>query len=211
MPLNTTRNQVIALAGLTQAVYQVKKIATTGMAEQTPFESSISSILKIDAKNVEDIYGGLPGISSGLNQLQRQLTGAEPPDSEQGRYAAAIIFLEKQLSKNTPMLSDIRAGIELSQTQAEALGPTHNTVLTSLGDLYHTTVSTLNPRILVNGEQNHLSNIENIHKIRSLLLAGIRSALLWRQCGGRRWKFLLCRGKIQDGVGLLLNELRQQQ
>ena len=76
MPLNTTRNQVIALAGLTQAVYQVKKIATTGMAEQTPFESSISSILKIDAKNVEDIYGGLPGISSGLNQLQRQLTGA---------------------------------------------------------------------------------------------------------------------------------------
>ena len=208
MPLNTTRNQVIALAGLTQAVYQVKKIATTGMAEQTPFESSISSILKIDAKNVEDI---LPGISSGLNQVQRQLTGAEPPDSEQGRYAAAIIFLEKQLSKNTPMLSDIRAGIELSQTQAEALGPTHNTVLTSLGDLYHTTVSTLNPRILVNGEQNHLSNIENIHKIRSLLLAGIRSALLWRQCGGRRWKFLLCRGKIQDGVGLLLNELRQQQ
>ncbi|MBT3507516.1 MAG: DUF489 family protein, partial [Methylococcales bacterium] len=145
MPLNTTRNQVIALAGLTQAVYQVKKIATTGMAEQTPFESSISSILKIDAKNVEDIYGGLPGISSGLNQLQRQLTGAEPPDSEQGRYAASIIFLEKQLSKNTPMLSDIRSGIELSQTQAEEFGATHNTVLTSLGDLYHTTVSTLNP------------------------------------------------------------------
>lgn len=209
MPLNTTRNQVIALAGLTQAVYQVKKIATTGMAEQTPFESSISSILKIDAKNVEDIYGGLTGISSGLNQLQRQLTGAEPPDSEQGRYAASIIFLEKQLSKNTPMLSDIRSGIELSQTRAEELGTTHNTVLMTLGDLYHTTVSTLNPRILVNGEQTHLSNIENIHKIRSLLLAGIRSALLWRQCGGRRWKFLLQRGTIQNGVGLLLNELRQ--
>jgi len=209
MPLNTTRNQVIALAGLTQAVYQVKKIATTGMAEQTPFESSIASILKIDAKNVEDIYGGLTGISSGLNQLQRQLTGADPPDSEQGRYAASIIFLEKQLSKNTPMLSDIRSGIELSQSQAEELGTTHNTVLTTLGDLYHTTVSTLNPRILVNGEQNHLSNIENIHKIRSLLLAGIRSALLWRQCGGRRWKFLLQRGTIQNGVGLLLNELRQ--
>lgn len=211
MPLNSPRNQVIALAGLTQAIHQVKKIATTGMAEQTPLETSIASILKIDAENVEDIYGGLSGISSGLNQLQRQLTGAEPPDSDQGRYAATLIFLEKQLSNNTPMLSEIRTGIELAQTQADELGVTHARVLTDLGDLYHNTVSTLKPRIMVNGEQNHLSNIENIHKIRSLLLAGIRSALLWRQCGGRRWKFLLCRGKIQNEVGVLLNELREKQ
>ena len=34
------------------------------------------------------------------------------------------------------------------------------------------------------------------NKIRSLLLAGIRSAMLWRQCGGKRWQILLGRKRM---------------
>lgn len=35
-----------------------------------------------------------------------------------------------------------------------------------------------------------------ILKIRALLLAGVRSAVLWRQVGGRRWQLFLWRNKF---------------
>jgi high frequency lysogenization protein len=44
-------------------------------------------------------------------------------------------------------------------------------------------------------------------KIRTCLLAGIRSAMLWKQCGGRRWKFLLFRKKTVVEVERLLQQL----
>jgi high frequency lysogenization protein len=44
----------------------------------------------------------------------------------------------------------------------------------------------LSPRIMVNGDPAHLNNPENANRIRALLLAGIRAAMLWRQSGGGR-------------------------
>ena len=207
MSLNTTRNQVIALAGISQAIYEVKQIATTGSADELAFAASIGNILKLTSKNTEDIYGGLTGLKSGLKHLQKQLTGMDVADSEQARYAASLIYLEKQLSKDPAMLTTIRDGIEVAQAQAEQFGTTHENILARLGDLYHDTISTIKPKIMVNGDQVYLANPENINKIRSLLLAGIRATLLWRQCGGTRWKFLLHRKKLQDEIKLLLNEI----
>jgi len=40
-----------------------------------------------------------------------------------------------------------------------------------------------------------------------LLLAGIRATLLWRQCGGSRWKLLFFRKKIQDEAKFLLTQI----
>ena len=60
---------------------------------------------------------------------------------------------------------------------------------TKLGHLYKETISTLGPKIIVSGEQPYLSNENNASKVRAVLLAGIRSAVLWRQCGGSRWQF----------------------
>ena len=105
------------------------------------------------------------------------------------------------------MLNKIHIGVEKAQAQSEHFGPLHENVLANLGDLYHSTISTLKPRVMVNGEQVYLSNPDTVNKIRSLLLAGIRSTLLWRQCGGSRWKFLFFRKKLQDEVRRLLNTL----
>lgn len=208
MALNTTRNQVIALAGICQAVYQVKLIARTGCSDEDAVATSVGSILKIDADTVEAIYGSLDGIKIGLQQLQKQLTGMRIADPEQGRYAAALIYLEKQLVKNKAMLNTLSEGIEETQAQVEHFDITHENVLLRLGNLYHSTISTIQPQIMVHGEQIYLSSGNN-NKIRSLLLAGIRAALLWRQCGGTRWKFLIHRKKLQDQTQLLLAELGQ--
>jgi high frequency lysogenization protein len=60
---------------------------------------------------------------------------------------------------------------------------------------------------MVAGEQRHLSDPENADRIRAVLLAGIRSAVLWRQCGGVRWKLLFHRGRLQQEARRLLKSL----
>ena len=207
MSLNTLTNQTIALAGIAQAAALVQQLATTGNADNEAMQSSIGSILKIDSNSTEDIYGGLQGVKLGLEQLKKQLTGNNISNPEQARYSASLVFLEKQLSNDGKMLNTIHIGVEKAQAQSEHFGPLHENVLASLGDLYHSTISTLKPRIMVNGEQVYLANPNTVNKIRSLLLAGIRSTLLWRQCGGSRWKFLFFRKKLQDEVQRLLNTL----
>ena len=208
MSLNTITNQTIALAGIAQACSLVQQLATTGsITDNTALEASIGSILKIDTDSVADVFGGLTNIEHGLQQLEKQMTGKILASPEQARYAASLVYLEKQLSNHPEILQTIHTGIEKAQAQAEHFGLIHENVLANLGDLYHTTISTIPPRIMVNGEQEYLSNQAIINKIRALLLAGIRSTLLWRQCGGARWKFLFFRKKLQDEIKFLLTQI----
>jgi high frequency lysogenization protein len=207
MQLNTITHQTIALAGIAQAAALVQQLATTGIAEPAAIEASIASVLKIDSDSVTDIYGGLTGIKLGLEQLNIQMTGYKIANPEQARYSASLIFLEKQLFSRPEMVKSIQIGITKAQAQSEHFGLLHENVLANLGEIYHSTISTLQPRIMVNGEQEYLSRPEIANKIRALLLAGIRSAILWKQCGGTRWKFLFFRKKIQIEIQNLLKHV----
>lgn len=206
MELKTVTNQTIALAGIAQVAVLVQQLATKGTCDQEAMEASIGSILKIDSDTVVEIYGGLSGLKLGFEQLNGQIMGDKPPDPEQARYAASIVFLEKKLSNRKDLLATIQTGIYKAQIQSEQFGILHENVLANLGDLYQRTVSTIQPRIMVNGDQVFLSRPDIANKIRTLLLAGIRSCLLWRQCGGSRWKFIFYRNKIQTE---LLNLIKQ--
>jgi high frequency lysogenization protein len=203
MELKTITNQTIALSGIAQIAVLVQQLATTGTCDQQAMEASIGSLLKIDSDSVADIYGGLSGLKLGFEKLNDQLSGIKPPNPEQARYAASVVFLEKKLSARNDLLNTIQAGILKAQTQTEQFGLLHENVIANLGDVYHSTVSTLQPRIMVNGDQTYLSRTDIANKIRALLLAGIRSALLWRQCGGSRWKFIFYRKKIQNELQFL--------
>jgi len=204
MPLNTVTHQTIALAGIAQSVALVQQLATTGSADSSALEASIASLFVNDEQGVENVYGGLSGLKLGLEQLNNQLTGLKIANPEQARYAASLVFLENQLSKQPALLKTIFTGIERAQTQSEHFGLLHENVLANLGEIYKTTISTLQPRIMVNGEQEYLSRPDIANKIRACLLAGIRSAILWKQCGGTRWKFLFYRKKIQAELQKLL-------
>jgi high frequency lysogenization protein len=207
MQLNTITNQTIALAGIAQAATLVDQLATTGKASVSAMEASIGSVLKIDSDSVIDVYGGLPGIKLGLEQLQIQMTGYKIASPQQARYAASLVFLQNQLSGKKDMLKTLQIGITKAQNQAEHFGILHENVMASLGDLYHSTISTLQPRVMVNGEPDFLSRPDIANKIRAILLSGIRSAILWRQCGGTRWKFLFYRKKIQHELKDLLKQI----
>ena len=107
------------------------------------------------------------------------------------------------------MLNQIRVGVEKAAAIAENRSILDEAVIGAIAETYQRTISELSPRIMVNGEQIHLTNLENANKIRALLLAGIRSVVLWKQCGGSRFKFFFTRGKILAEAQQLLKESTQ--
>ena len=84
----------------------------------------------------------------------------------------------------------------------------HPRLVEKLAELYTQTISTLTPRIMVNGEHGHLSNPAIAAKVRAALFAGIRSAFLWHQLGGSRWQLLFSRKKIAGEAATILESLR---
>ena len=208
MELDTLTNQVIALAGIAQSVALVHELATTGKADSQGLETAVSCLLKTESDSVLDVYGNdLANLKIGLNHLKSQLTGYEIAYPDQARYAASLVFLEQQLSEAPSMLKTISAGLERAQSQTQHFSLTHENVLANLGNLYVQTVSKFQPRIMINGVPDYLSRPEVADKIRTCLLAGIRSAMLWKQCGGRRWKFLIFRKRTVTEVERLLQQL----
>ncbi|HCT99955.1 MAG TPA: lysogenization regulator HflD [Methylococcaceae bacterium] len=208
MELDTLTNQVMALAGIAQSVALVHELATKGKADTHALETAVTSLLKTDSDSVLDVYGNeLANLKIGLTHLKSQLTGYEIAYPDQARYAASLVFLEQQLSEMPAMLKTISGGLERAKSQTEHFSLTHENVLANLGNLYVQTISKLQPRIMINGVPDYLSRPEIADKIRTCLLAGIRSAMLWKQCGGRRWKFLLFRKKTVAEVERLLGQL----
>jgi high frequency lysogenization protein len=111
------------------------------------------------------------------------------------------------------MQDAIRRGIEAAREQmkffeASENGETvHPRLVEKLAELYTQTISTLTPRIMVNGEHGHLSNPLIAAKVRAALFAGIRSAFLWHQLGGSRWQLLFSRKKIAGEAANILENL----
>lgn len=205
---HTKRELALALAGVFQAASLVKQIATTGMANSAVIEASLESLFKFDADSVDDVYGGVAGVSAGIRELNRQFSSArEERDIEITRYVISILTLERKLSANRDMLDQIAATLENIRSGLDYFSLMHENTILKLGQLYRDTISHLSPRIIVTGEQLHLGNEKNASRIRALLLAGLRSAILWRQCGGSRLSLLFYRKRYETESKLLLREL----
>jgi len=122
------------------------------------------------------------------------------------RYVIGLLHLQRKLKKNRVMLQRVAEGIERARRQSEHYAIDHPNVIANLADTYSETLSTLQPRIMVSGEHQHLSNTDNANLIRALLLAGIRSAVLWDQLGGSRWQILLQRKRFIEEARRILDE-----
>ena len=201
-------DQTLALAGVFQAAQLVQQVARSGQVSGAHLESSLETLFKFDSQDVLDVYGSIAGLSLGLKTLVHQLRGeADPQDMEITRYVISLLHLEKKLRKHSALVEHIADGLKKTENQMEYFSLTHENVLANLGSLYQETVSTLLPRIIVQGDQNLLSQQSNANKIRAILLAGIRSAFLWQQTGGNKLKFLFWRKKYLAAAEVFLSRL----
>jgi len=200
---SNTRNRTIALAALFQCIEGVNQIANTGKVEQNLYQTCINSILTENNESAESLYGSVSDLKTGLRSMMYQLGAGQltpdgkPKDMESTRYMLGLIHLENKLDKTPDIFTKLLEGIEKTQEKLKHFDINHENITAALADIYANTISELGPKIMVKGDQAHLANPKNAAKIRALLLAGIRAALLWRQAGGSRWKLLWERGKLQ--------------
>lgn len=142
----------------------------------------------------------------GLQKLQQQLTS---PDKEQigtTRYGISVLLLSGKLLKEPEKLNRISERIKVAAEKLDLYDYTHSNQIAALADIYSSTISDLSPRIMVKGDPLHLQNPETQNRVRALLLAGIRAAILWRQLGGSRLQLLFKRKLLVKTAKQLLNQ-----
>ena len=66
-------DRVLALAGVLQALAQVRRIADTGQSESAPVDVALGSVLRLDADTAEAVYGDAQGLRKGLQLLRDHL------------------------------------------------------------------------------------------------------------------------------------------
>ena len=187
-------DRALALAGVLQAAQLVQRVAHHGPGETEALRPSLESLFAIDAPDTASVFGGVANVAPGLRLLQEQLGPARGErDMELARYVVALLHLQKTLSRRRDLIDAIRDGILRIERQRTIFGPIHENVVAALADLYSETVSTVTPRIMVSGDPTFLENPANANRVRALLLAGVRAAMLWRQSGGTRLRLLFNR------------------
>ncbi|QKT02372.1 high frequency lysogenization protein HflD [Ectothiorhodospiraceae bacterium 2226] len=206
MATHPYRNRTLALAGVFEAVQLVQQVARRGMTDSAALERVLHTLFELNPpEDVALVYGGVGALQQGLCGLVDQLQGRKDAEAmEVTRYAISVVHLERRLAKQPAMLARIAEGLEAARGQANHFGLTHANVLANLASIYSDTVSQLTPRVMVSGEHGHLQHPDNVNKVRALLLAAMRSAVLWRQCGGRRWQLIFRRGEYVQQARQLL-------
>ncbi len=191
----------LALAGVFQGAALVEQVAKTGYLQPEAFKCSIESILDLNPPSTLDVYGGkLENLRVGLDVMRDLLQPNSQKHRETLRYGLGVLHLQKKLAGRRDMLGVIASRLEQVNQQAQHFSSTHDNVIANLGTLYTETISTFRFRIQVNGDYNYLQQQRIANQIRALLLASIRSAILWRQVGGNRWQLLLNRKDIARQV-----------
>ena len=189
------KNETISLGAIYQACNEIKKIAWQGEININAIEPLINSVYQITSENINDIYINIKRLNTGLDFLRRQLVGdAFSRDAEVTRYFEAIGILIKNMNKEEDIFNKLRQQLT-QQTMAVEKGNLDDHAL-FLSNLYLNTVSTVEPRIIINGDNKYLTDKKNAAMIRSLLLCAIRSYILWQQSGGSKFRMFIFKKKI---------------
>lgn len=201
--------RALALAGVAQACFLVDELARRGEAAEDAMKICIDSLFVFDAGQMLDVYGGQARhLRVGLEVMNDLLGGAQAARHPMTtRYSMGVLLLERQLSARPDMLRIIRSRLDHASFHSEHFAEHLDDVCRQVAAVYQDTVSQLRFRIQVAGSAQHLRNSRVADRIRALLLAAIRSAMLWHQLGGRRWHLLFQRGNYRTAVRSLLQSL----
>lgn len=186
-------DRVIALSGVFQGAQLARDIAHTGACDSSALNASRATLFEFNPASVSAVFGGPTGAAVGLNTLHRQLAQPTRRDIEVSRYVIALLHLSDRLRTNTTQMQGLGSDLEALARRIEHLDPDLRAQDEQLSQIYQERISPLGRRIMVSGDPEHLQKTDNPARIRVVLLAGVRAAVLWRQAGGRKWQLLLQR------------------
>jgi len=200
---NTLYDRTIAFAGMCQAVALVQEVAKNGHCDSDAFEASINAILNTSPSSTIEVFGRESDLKLGLECLIKGIDST-PAGSEVTRYLISLMALERKLSARRDAMSQLGDRIQMAQRQTEHFDLFDENMISNLASIYLDVISPVGPRIQVTGTPSVLQQTTNQHKVRALLLSGIRCAVLWRQTGGKRRHLVFGRKKMIEQAQILL-------
>jgi high frequency lysogenization protein len=201
------RDRTLALSGVFQATELVRQAACHGTWSGYAATASLQSLFVLEAGSAGDIYGGAQRVKLGVETLLAILQG-ESRYADSLRYAVGLLQVEKKFRRSAALQQEIGRRLEEIARAGEGLAQHERDDLqaSQISALYSETISRLSPRIVVNGKPQYLKNQRTVDWIRTLLLAGLRSATLWHQLGGGRFELMFGRKTlIREAQALLMN------
>lgn len=188
----------LALAGICQSSMLVQHLAHQGQCDNELLEISLRSLLDLNPPATLAVYGGRQanlklGLESMISLLNASRTG---PGAELTRYTLSLMVLERKLNNNKTALDQLAQRIQQLDRQLAHFDLLSDTIINAMASIYVDIISPLGPRIQVTGTPALLQNPQIQAKIRALLLAGIRSAVLWKQVGGGRLQLMFGRDRL---------------
>jgi high frequency lysogenization protein len=203
------RDATIAFAGMLQASELVRQIATSGNCSQQAARASLDSVFNMNPESTEAVYGGLGGVRMGLRVMVELFSATSNPDNLQSlNYALGMAKLGVKIQNDGTRQAELGRDIELTESAwRDSEQVLDEAVLSQLADAYQRHISNMDFRLSINGKPEYLKQPEKVAFIRALLLAGIRSAFLWHQVGGRQWRLVFQRRKMLNQAEQLLTAL----
>ena len=217
--LSNWEQQTLALSAVVHAAQLVRDLAHSGEAPALELETSVSPLLVLNAPDVGGIYTNLAGMLRGLRRLEALVGNQRSQEhTEVVRYTLGMLVLRNKLMSNNEMqevlhrrlqhISPLIGGEESMIEDSQVAGfSTQEHSFQQLAKLYQDTISTLSYRVQVQGRVDFLKDEKVANRIRALLLAGIRSAVLWYQLGARRWRLVVYRRRIQHTAANLARRI----
>jgi len=201
------KERTLALAGVFQATELVRQAAHHGTWSGYAASSCLHSLFQLEAESTAEIYGGVAKMRLGVETMLTVLQG-DSEHSDSLRYTVGLLQIEKKFRRSGKLQEEVgrqlqniaTEGLDLEQHEREDL-QAHE-----ISGLYSDTISKLSPRIVVNGKPQYLKNDRTVDWVRTLLMAGLRSAILWNQLGGGRFELMFGRKKIiREAESLLMS------
>ncbi len=197
--MNNLDYRSLALAALFEALAEVQNAAEGRSGGEV--QHLLAPLFAIDADNVAAVFAPPPHYLKGVKTTGSAIAG-ERNALRLLNYAFAVIELATLLKRE-----DRIAG-QLSQRLSALADAPHDAALfLALDEVYQETIGRLGKRIQVSGDPAALKQPQVAARIRTLLLAAVRFAWLWRQLGGRRWQLIVGRRKTLAAMDALKRKM----
>ncbi len=204
--MNPIQGRAVALSALVQAGSLCLNVAKSGILASDAMETCRESLFRFDAVTPFDIYSTGDLLAHGKQRLGQMFSQTSASDRDLLALGGQILGLARRFKTNDQAQRAVRAdlfsaleAVQGLDAQAERMSALDHSCAT----LYQKHISPLARRIIIQGNQAHLSRQENADRIRMLLLAGLRAGVLFYQLKGSRWQLLLQRQQIRHQLNFI--------
>lgn len=208
MSSKAKQDQALAFAAIFQSAAMVQQIARSGSVDQQAYLASLNSLVITDPDNIEEIFGKSANLACGFKTMIEQLSDqGDGRDIELTKYVIGLLALERRLSKRSDALAMMGERLSQIKRQLHHVAIDEDPLVANLASIYSDVISPLGSRIQIAGTPALLKQTHTQHKIRALLLAGIRACVLWRQVGGKRRHLVLARKQLLQNARAQLQRI----